>query len=452
MLYTTTYFFIGHFYRTLGFPFKDPFRLTADPFLLLARPSSPQQQDPLIHWATPGVTTPESLFLSKTFSASMRPSTIVPFFYRATGSLDVQYEDDDVTITTLITEDRFPVFARLVDTYTGPISVTIHTTPALLSSLLPALHALYTSSPAFSARVDVHLIVDAFPRQFNTWRNAARLWARTKWVMMLDIDFAVCTDFRAAIRGRGAEARRVLDSGGGLVIPAFEYTHAKDGMNASNFPTDKPTLLNLVRTHRIGPFHASWPAGHNASLYPAFYAAAPGAMYPVPINAYEAAYEPYVVFNRFYVPPPTTSHSRVLDKTSDLNMQYLGKAARKELDQKKESGHGVGTRCDERFAGYGGNKAACVYEHWLAGGGLWVLADHWVVHQEHAYKEGARRVERKSNRRIASDFREDACARWLLRHLLSGTLHTARGRGVFGECARVRGVGRVGAQIIDGLF
>ena len=187
-------------------------------------------------------------------------------------------------------------------------------------------------------------------------------------------------------------------------------------------------------------------------------------MYPVPINAYEAAYEPYVVFNRFYVPPPTTSHSRVLDKKSDLNAPYLGKAARKELEQKKESGHGVGTRCDERFAGYGGNKAACVYEHWLAGGGLWVLADHWVVHQEHAYKEGTRRVEvlpgiltlpfgtnlspqRKSNRRIASDFREDACARWLLRHLLSDTLHTARGRGVFGECARVRGVGRVGAQV-----
>ena len=124
ILYTTTYFFLRPFYRALGFPPKDSFWFTADPFLLLTPPSSHQHQDPLIHWATPGVTTPESLFLSKTFSASMRPSTIVPYFYQATGSPDVQYDDDDddVTITTLITEDRFPVFKRLVDTYTGDLS------------------------------------------------------------------------------------------------------------------------------------------------------------------------------------------------------------------------------------------------------------------------------------------------------------------------------------------
>lgn len=91
--------------------------------------------------------------------------------------------------------------------------------------------------------MDVHLVIDPFPRQFNTWRNAARLWARTRWVMMLDVDFAVCTDFRAAIRGIGGvggEGRRVLDEGGGLVIPAFEYTRASEGVNASTFPTDKP--------------------------------------------------------------------------------------------------------------------------------------------------------------------------------------------------------------------
>ncbi|KZP22589.1 glycosyltransferase family 49 protein [Athelia psychrophila] len=350
----------------------------------------------------------------------MQPSTTVPFFYRATGSPDFEFEENDVTITTLITADRFPVFKRLVDTYTGPISVTIHTLPSALPALLPLLHAMYTSAPAFPERVDVHLVIDAFPRQFNTWRNAARLWARTKWVMMLDVDFALCTDFRAAIRGGpehggrggllGGEGRRILDAGGGLVVPAFEYTRASEGANASTFPTDKPTLLNLVRTHRIGPFHASWAAGHAATLYPSFYAAPPGAMYPVPVDSYQAAYEPYVVFNRFW-------------------------------------GKGVGVRCDERFAGYGGNKAACVYEHWLAGGGLWVLADHWVVHQSHVYKEGARRVERKSNRRLSSDFREDACVRWLHRHLLSSTLHTPRGRGVFGECARVRGVARIGAQV-----
>lgn len=141
-------------------------------------------------------------------------------------------------------------------------------------------------------------------------------------------------------------------------------------------------LLDLVRRHRIGPFHASWSAGHNATLYQAFYAAPPGAMYPVPVDAYEAAYEPYVVFNRFWVPPPSPMN----DKNEENSVMSNAKG-------KEGEGKGVGVRCDERFAGYGGNKAACVYEHWLAGGGLWVLADHWVVHQSHAYRESARRVE-----------------------------------------------------------
>lgn len=104
-------------------------------------------------------------------------------------------------------------------------------------------------------------------------------------------------------------------------------------------------------------------------------------MYPVPVDAYEAAYEPYVIFNRFWVPPPPPPRDK-----NEENSVILARG-------KEGEGKGVGVRCDERFAGYGGNKAACVYEHWLAGGGLWVLADHWVVHQSHAYRESARRVE-----------------------------------------------------------
>ncbi|KZP04058.1 hypothetical protein FIBSPDRAFT_878905 [Athelia psychrophila] len=78
---------------------------------------------PWIHWTSPNsdinVTTPEVLFLSKTFSASMQPSITVPFFYRATGSSGFDFEANNVMITTLITADRFPVFKRLVDAYTG---------------------------------------------------------------------------------------------------------------------------------------------------------------------------------------------------------------------------------------------------------------------------------------------------------------------------------------------
>lgn len=50
-------------------------------------------------------------------------------------------------------------------------------------------------------------------------------------------------------------------------------------------------------------------------------------------------------------------------------------------------------RCDERFIGYGGNKAACLYEMYLSGMSFYVLADHFLVHQSHPYEEEARKLE-----------------------------------------------------------
>jgi hypothetical protein len=53
--------------------------------------------------------------LSKGTASSMSPSNVIPYFYRAKGTFDT----DDITITTLITSNRFKVFARLVEKYRG---------------------------------------------------------------------------------------------------------------------------------------------------------------------------------------------------------------------------------------------------------------------------------------------------------------------------------------------
>lgn len=50
-------------------------------------------------------------------------------------------------------------------------------------------------------------------------------------------------------------------------------------------------------------------------------------------------------------------------------------------------------RCDERFVGYGGNKAACLFEMYLSGISYYVLADHFIIHQNHLYEEAARKNE-----------------------------------------------------------
>jgi len=84
-------------------------------------------------------------------------------------------------------------------------------------------------------------------------------------------------------------------------------------------------------------------------------------------------------------------------------------------------------RCDERFVGYGGNKAACLFEMYLSGVSYHVLADHFIIHQNHLYEETARKNEvqtiprlalyflhqfqRKYNRKVYSDFKEELCFR-----------------------------------------
>ncbi|KAF7315177.1 hypothetical protein MIND_00032100 [Mycena indigotica] len=360
------------------------------------------KSDDLIHWKSSDfslqhgfghdspVAMSESLFLSKAFANSMQPSKILPFFYRASGS----FKDKDITITTLVTSNRFQVFGQLVEHYSGPISATIHIRNSTehVKDLLNSLRTLYLSSPKMATNVDVHLVIDAFDRQFNTWRNIARFFARTDFVMMLDIDFFPCTDFRSSILNNPAAMSKLQSGTAALVLPAFEYPVHEDGIDATKFPRSKASLVPLVHTGRIGMFHASWALGHGSTDYDRFLAAGPGEIYKV--TKYQAAYEPYIVFKRDG--PPW---------------------------------------CDERFVGYGGNKAACLFEMYLSGISYYVLTDHFLIHQNHLYEETARRAERKYNRKIYTEFKEEACLRYLKRFRYD---NTTRGQNARVECRKFR--------------
>ncbi|KAI0771021.1 glycosyl-transferase for dystroglycan-domain-containing protein [Trametes elegans] len=429
----------------------------------------------LVHWTLPGgsqqgrhhveYTLREETFLSKAFSEAMHPTRVIPFYFKASGSVDY----DDVTITTLVTSNRFRVFKQLVERYKGPISVTIHIPLPLHASFaslqpdhpsrvaLNNLHTLYASSPLFAEHVDVHLALSPFTsalsggkmpspegeggRQFNVWRNAARLFARTEFVMMLDVDFAVCTDWRGAIRDAlraaaprpirhgartprtdaraGAEpnsinsaemVRMVRDGTAALVVPAFEYAKQEEGVDQRTFPADKQALLRLARAAPpvIASFHASWAPGHNSTDYEKYYSLAPGSHAVYKVEQYQSAYEPYVITSK-----------RV-------------------------------SWCDERFAGYGGNKAACLFEMYLSGVSFYVLSDHFLIHQSHKYEEEARREERKSNRKLYSDFKEESCLRYLYRYYREGTLHSDRAANAREECRKIKNIAKTVSQLING--
>ena len=99
-----------------------------------------------------------------------------------------------------------------------------------------------------SENVDVHLVIDSFDRQFNTWRNIARLFARTDYVMMLDIDFYLCTDFRRAIRGSKAIMRKLREGNSAFVLPAFEFVDHTEGVDYTSFPSDKKVRASFLQS------------------------------------------------------------------------------------------------------------------------------------------------------------------------------------------------------------
>jgi hypothetical protein len=104
-------------------------QLTIDPVLYWAAAHSPSEyswhdetllgasfaeRDRSLDWFA----MPESRFLSKAFSSSMHPMKILPYYYKASES----FEEDDITITTLVTPNRFEVLRKLASRYEGILS------------------------------------------------------------------------------------------------------------------------------------------------------------------------------------------------------------------------------------------------------------------------------------------------------------------------------------------
>ncbi|GAA5862442.1 hypothetical protein JCM1840_004183 [Sporobolomyces johnsonii] len=346
----------------------------------------------------------EDHFLSLSFGSSLQPTKVIPYYYRATDPDRVDFNKEDITITTLVTSNRFTVFERLVERYQGPISATVHVSDSKShSELLRSLDTMYSSSPLMKKYVDIHLVYDPFDRQFNMWRNVAKFFARTEYVMMLDVDFWLCTDFRQRMLESTEIMGRLKGGMAAFVVPAFEFHKQSDGVDPMTFPATKAELIQLVQDDKIGMFHKSWAPGHGSTNYTRYYNAKPGEVYRV--QGYTHSYEPYVIFKKEGTP-----------------------------------------WCDERFIGYGGNKAACLYELYLSGVSFYVLPDDFLIHQSHAYAEKARKHERRYNRKLYTDFREELCFRYL--NLFLDQIESPRAKNLANECKKIKGFSTTAARFI----
>lgn len=82
---------------------------------MLLWPASPLLPEHTSARATDEIRMSEDIFLSKAFSQSMHPLKVIPYYYRASRT----FEQNDITITTLVTFNRFKVFSELVTRYQG---------------------------------------------------------------------------------------------------------------------------------------------------------------------------------------------------------------------------------------------------------------------------------------------------------------------------------------------
>jgi len=60
-----------------------------------------------------------SSLYSKIFGKALHPMQIVPFFLRASGPEGNGFDEEDITVTTLFTPDRFDALVTLVERYRG---------------------------------------------------------------------------------------------------------------------------------------------------------------------------------------------------------------------------------------------------------------------------------------------------------------------------------------------
>ncbi|KAI8371077.1 glycosyl-transferase for dystroglycan-domain-containing protein [Blakeslea trispora] len=336
---------------------------------------------------------PMEQILSKSFALSSysEQSQIVPYYYKA----EFNTTEEDITIVTLVTRNRIPNLARLATQYQGPISATIHISDDDEGDYtLEILQQAMNKHSDMRKFVDVHVVRDEFDRELNLWRNIAKLFARTEYVLQLDIDFYPCTDIRRSVLNNH-KAMELLRSGqAALVIPAFEFSKQEEGLDYRTFPQNKPDLVKLYKDNKIEMFHSFWLPGHAPTDYDRW-TTDEKEIYPV--TTYQHSYEPYVIFKNQGSP-----------------------------------------WCDERFSGYGSNKAACLFELYISGVDYYVLPNDFIVHQTHAYPDQARQIERYYNRRLYTQYREEVCIRLARRFITQKKWDDPKSENLREECASIK--------------
>ncbi|KAF9428750.1 hypothetical protein BGZ94_001202 [Podila epigama] len=387
----------------------------------------------------------EDYMLSKAFGSVMQPTKVIPFYFRASfrdenddddfhaddeiegehdggnGKKPVEIDKSQVTITTIITPDRYRVFLKLVKQYRGPISVATHIPKgADQDKHFQELNQFFHDHTILRKYVDLHVIVDGIDLQLNMWRNVARMFARTDYFMMLDVDFHIPSSLKNHLHD-DPRMQELLASGAALVIPAFEYKVEKDPKDSKYFPDTKAALIPLLEKGHIHVFHDSFPPGHAATDTPRWmkmssHSALGDKRYGDYRNGNELSREDYLKME---------AEGEMPYKVTKFEPKY-----EPYIVLKKD-----GTPwCDERFVGYGANKAACLFEIYISGVDFWVMPQDFLIHQYHDYPTQNRKNGRILNKQLFVHFQQEICYRTLRRMIWTGEWYTSKADNLRQQC------------------
>ncbi|KAF9543324.1 hypothetical protein EC957_000986 [Mortierella hygrophila] len=433
----------------------------------------------------------EDYMLSKAFNGAMHPTRVIPFYFKASFRDEDDDEDlhvDDhhgaqgsgsdpytesgagagagagpqepvpldrslVTITTLITPNRYEVFLKLVKQYRGPISVATHIRKGPeQDAMFHELHSFFKDNSILRKYVDLHVIVDGVDFQLNMWRNVARMFARTDYFMMLDVDFHIPSSLKKNLH-YDPRIKQLLASGVALVVPAFEYKVDQDPKDSKYFPETKSDLLPLLEKGHIHVFHDSFPPGHGATDTPRWIKMSQGIAsrsdsHPLPPKGRAGFEEDYAAAADWEKAAAAAEEDDIDEER--VREEYLEHEADGERPYKvtkfepKYEPYVIlkkeGTPwCDERFVGYGANKAACLFEIYISGIDFWVMPQDFLIHQYHDYPTTDRKNGRILNRQLFVSFQQEVCFRTLNRMIITGEWYTSKANNLRHQCSGFEG-------------
>ncbi|KAJ3381448.1 hypothetical protein HDU92_005330 [Lobulomyces angularis] len=266
-----------------------------------------------------------------------------------------------------------------MSTFDGPFSVTLHipNNENLNVNLMKLKHFITENFLLLEYKVDIHLVIDKYPRQLNYLRNVARFFCRTELILPLDVDFIVNRSFLPTLMKNDFVKQKLSSGEGVFILPAFEFQDEWVNTKFEQFPQTKKEVVSMFGKN-ITIFHGKKNKGHTSTRYSKWLTSQE--VYQIQPDTIR--YEPYAVFNTTTVP-----------------------------------------WSDERFTGYGGNKAAWWYEIYLAGLEFYILPNDFVIHCYHGYPD-VRTTERHRNTPILNNFVDEICKRYAI---MFGT----RGKGVY---------------------